>query len=132
MPPSHDSANSIRCYIVASFIPTMVICKYDYNLYLKIVAQNIIFYKLLANFSNHLYYTFTHSMVSCLRVFNYNYIYSSLCTLYSNIYKRLAPSQQICSLGNPTLITPIKQSVFVISSTFVSPLGIMATLNICT
>jgi hypothetical protein len=77
----------------------------------KLWFKTIIFYKLLANFNNCLYSTSTHSNVSCLRVFNYNYIYSSLCTLYSNIYKKLAPSQQICILGNPTLITPIKQSV---------------------
>jgi len=40
MPSSHNSANSICCYNVAFFIPTIVICKYDYNLYLKIVVKN--------------------------------------------------------------------------------------------
>lgn len=78
----------------------------------KLWFKTITFYKLLANFNNRLYYTSTHSIVSCLKVFNYNYIYSSLCTLYSNIYKKSTPSQQIYILGNPTLITPIKQSVF--------------------
>ncbi len=40
MPFSHDSADSKCCYNVAFFILTIVICKYEYNIYLKIVVKN--------------------------------------------------------------------------------------------
>jgi hypothetical protein len=112
MPSSHDSADSICSYNVGFFIPTIVIYKYDYNSYLKLWLKMISFYKLLANFNNCLYYILTHSIVSCLRVFNYNYIYSSLCTLYNNIYKRFAVNQEFVVWVIPhVVVTPIKQSV---------------------